>query len=148
MWEGRAYMNTNEEVVKELVDGGYSDYTPEGNPIEAALWQPKEEDIYFYYDDPVVRAKFVKYIDIEHEAFDTFIIKKKHFKDNMEMICNHINYYIRFYDPELYYFMAMASIKILIDTKPNLRPKVCANLILDRIMTDECIDNLVKLGEN
>lgn len=126
----------------------YSDYKPDGRPIEAALWRPKEEDLYFLFEDPVVRARFDKYINYEHEEFETFVIKKKHFKDNMEMICNHINYYIRFYDAELYYFMAMASIKILIDTKPNLRPHVFEQLILERIITDECIENLIALGEN
>lgn len=136
------------EEVNEIREEEYSDYTPEGNPIEAALWRPRPEDIYFQYDDPVVKAKFEKYIDYEHEEFDTFVIKKKHFKDNMEMICSHINYYIRFYDPELYYFMAMASVKIIVDTKPNLRPRVCESIILDRIMTKECINNLVALGEN
>lgn len=141
-------MKTEEEVVEIKKEDSYSDYTPDGNPIEAALWRPRPEDIYFYFDDPVVKAKFEKYIDYEHEEFDTYVIKKKHFKDNMEMICNHINYYIRFYDPELYYFMAMASVKIIVDTKPNLRPNVCESLILDRIITEECVEKLVSLGEN
>lgn len=110
-------------------------------------WNPSYEELYFVVDDDVVKAKFDKILDIDHDNFSTFVIKKSHFKKKMLFIVNHINYFINFYDIDFKFLMSLVSVKYIIDTNPKLSVKSFSKLINDRILTETFISRVKEMTD-
>lgn len=105
-------------------------------------WIPEREEIYFVFDGNVVRARFSDIIGETIDGLDTFLILKKHYKERMPDITQHINYFINFYDRDKEYFLAMMSMKYMIDKNKDLTQDQFKTLLLARIITDSFVQRV------
>ena len=94
-------------------------------------WKPEKEDMYFTYDGNVVKARFSDILGEEIEGLDTFIIIKKHYKERMLDITQHINYFIKFYDIEKEF--------VIVDSSKNNENFTCASALEEIYKDDEYI---------
>lgn len=111
-------------------------------------WIPNPEDIHFYHDDNVVKARFSEILGEEIDGLDTFLIMKKHYKVRMDDITQHINYFIKFYDAEKEYLLAMLSMKYLIDKNKDLSQKAFKDILIARVMTVSFVQNLTRMAKD
>lgn len=111
-------------------------------------WKPEKEDMYFTYDGNVVKARFSDILGEEIEGLDTFIIIKKHYKERMLDITQHINYFIKFYDIEKEFFISILSMKYMIDKNKDLKQDQFKALILARIITPNFVKNMTRMAKD
>ena len=74
----------------------------------------KDLDNYIRKDGKTVKVPF--HIN-NAEAFGTFIIDRPSYINNMDLVCQHLNYFIEFYDKDKELILAYLKIKSLIDNK-------------------------------
>ena len=111
-------------------------------------WVPKKEDLYFIFDGNVVNARFSDILGETFEGLNTFLIIKKHYKERMNDITQHINYFIKFYDTEREFFVSMLSMKYMIDRNRDLSQEHFKTLILARIITDTFVQNITRMAKD
>ena len=138
---------TPEETTAEAAANVSVDPTPDAivskNPFpDLNSWIPSKEEIYFMFDGNVVRARFSDIIGETIDGLDTFLILKKHYKERMPDITQHINYFINFYDSDKEYFLAMMSMKYMIDKNKDLTQDQFKTLLLARIITDQFVQRV------
>ena len=113
-------------------------------------WIPGKEDVYLLYVDDIgcVIADFSKCLGSHYYELETFQIKKKHYKERMDDVVFHTNYYIKFYDKEKQFFISLMTIKHLIDMDPNMSQAVFKDYIISRIVTNEFVANMKKMARD
>ena len=81
-------MNSKEKDIKHL----------ESNLIpELYHWNPTKKEMLFIFDGSLVKAKFSNLLGEKIDGLDSFIILKKHYKERMQDIVHHINYFKRIF---------------------------------------------------
>lgn len=114
-------------------------------------WYPEKEDELFVYDE-ISKTVIVDYSSMfglmEATKLPIFIIKRKHFTDQMEDITWHLNYFEKFFDPEKELYNAIMSVKFIVDSHPNLTIKAFQKFVLDRIVTDSFIRKIKKMRDH
>ncbi len=137
---------TNEpDIEKDMPVNTNSESSNDSKP-ELNVWIPSDEDKYFTFDGNLVHARFSDILGATIDGLDTFIIQKRHYKNRMLDITQHINYYIRFYDVDKDFFISVMSIKYLIDKNHDLKQEIFRNLILDRIANEKFIRNMTQMA--
>lgn len=132
-------MNLNQEELMSLRD--------DPNFVELKDWAPTPDQIYFIYEDEVVKARFDKFLNMEHAQFSTFYITKKHYKERMTDVVHHLNYFLTYYDTDKEFFISMLSLKFMVDNNFQMTQKLFKSLIMRRIITPSFI-NKVKAMAN
>ena len=105
-------------------------------------WNPTPDDLYFVREGDYVKAKYDKYLNLDHSSFSTYLIVMTHYINKLDDILLHINYYINFYDTNKSYFMSMLHAKFLTDTRKDFTPDAFADTVLKHIITDEFVENI------
>jgi len=119
--------------------------TINGYPI-LSTWVPEPDDLIFTANDGVVTASFDKIFGgIKRDEFNTFFIKKAHFRKNMPFIVHHINYYLKFYDLDSDFLLSLASVKFIIDSDAYLNDEYFNRVIQDRIITPKFIQRILNM---
>lgn len=105
-------------------------------------WVPTKDQIYYTYN-PVSGCCIASYdkVNMVDSPLWVYYINKNHYKNRMQDIVQHLNYYLNFYDLDRELFMGMLSIKYIVDTKPELGEDAFRELILDRLVTPKFISN-------
>ncbi len=111
-------------------------------------WVPSEGDGWFRYINEVVVADFQRVTGYKSDPLDTFKINKKHYKERMDDVTFHINYFIKFYDAEKQFFVSTCSVKYLIDRFPAMSQVAFKKLIIDRIITPEFVTNMKRMAND
>lgn len=111
-------------------------------------WTPSRKDEYFVYDGNVVKGRFSDILGENIDGLNTFLIVKKHYKERMIDITHHINYFIKFYDIEKEYFMAMLSMKYIIDKNRDLKQDQFKTLIIARIITRSFVEHMTQMAKD
>lgn len=123
-----------------------------GEIPELCDWVCPPEYEYFTLenDNDMVRAKYKEFLGIndENSILPYFIIKKNHFIRTLPDILQHTNYFLNFYDKRKEFFMAIFSIKYIIDQRPNLSVKAFKKLIVDKVLTPTYIANVKAMANN
>lgn len=101
-------------------------------------WEPAEEEIYYVYENDVVVARYDK-LGMDDSPLSIFYIVKNHYKQRMNDIVKHSNYFINFYDIDKESFMSILSVKFIVDKNPNISQNAFKDLVLDRIITSNFI---------
>ena len=113
-------------------------------------WEPKKEEIIFYYDDSiadgmVVKANFSKFIPVIRESFSSYVIKQSHFRKRMAMICHHLNYFIAHYDCDHSILMSFISVKYLIESNTDITEEDFRTLMKRRILTPNFLTSVLAI---
>ena len=113
-------------------------------------WEPKDEEIYFCYDPELCKVvtRYEEYYGIHRDTnISKFKIKQGHYQKRMPEICQHINYFINFYDKEnMELYNSVFVMKNLIDRKPFISQKDFRKLVLNRVVTDSIIEKLIQMA--
>ena len=106
-------------------------------------WKITEEDEFFYQFGDNVIAKYDRILDFRKDQFCTYKILSKHYVTKLQDILKHINYFIKFYDVEHEYLVAMLSLKYMTDTtEDDMTPKAFTDYILKRVITKTFINRI------
>ncbi len=112
-------------------------------------WECEKENEYFVYENQVVRAKYEELLGLdEGTILSTFLIIKLHYKNRMEDIVKHINYFLNFYDPDKELFLSILSLKYIIDQNNSITQKAFTKLIMDRVITDSLVEKVKKMADD
>ena len=114
-------------------------------------WIPTEEDEFFIQDGASIIAKYERLSEIGYreETLCTYLIVLQHFVSRMPDILKHMNYFIKYYDPEDEFLMSYLSLKFIIDTKAKIMTsKTLKSYILNRIMTESFMDNIQRMVDD
>lgn len=134
---------TQEQIVPEVLE-------PLFKKPDLFEWQPTIDQCYFFYDSDNCRvsARFEEFYNIEKDdtPISKFKIKQGHYQKRMPEICQHINYFITFYDPEMELYNAIFLTKFLIDRKPFINQKDFQKLIIRRFGTPTLIDKIRRMA--
>lgn len=117
---------------------------------ELLEWNPAPEDEIFRFDVQsgcVIVDYETRYQLREGTKLPVFDIKKRHYKDRMDDVVFHINYFEKFFDTDHELYVAMMSIKYVIDQKPTFSIKAFQKLILDRLVTPTFIQKIKKMTD-
>ena len=115
----------------------------ESKPIPLNDWQMTEDDEFFYQNGDNVIARFDKILEFRKDQFCVYKIISKHYVTKLPDILKHINYFMKFYDTENEYVVAMLSLKYMVDTIVNdMAPKAFTDYILKRVTTPRFIDKI------
>lgn len=124
----------------------YTDHLEELKRLEYPelySWEPIDNEIFYVYTDGVVRAKYEELLGLAPgNKLSLFIIDKNHYKERMDDICKHINYFLSFFDTEHELFTSTLSIKFIIDQNPDLKMGAFKKLIETRVITDSFIQKI------
>ena len=120
--------------------------TQEEMPL-LADWKPTDDQIYFHFESDVVIARYDKLGLKEDNKLSYFVIKKNHYKERLDDICNVINYFLSYFDTDLKSFKAIMGIKFIIDQKPTLNIKAFQKMVLDQVITEEFVNEIKKMSK-
>lgn len=114
----------------------------EGLP-DLESWNPTPDQEYYVYENEVVRAKYEEMLHLhEGSVLSIYFINKNHYKNEMSTVLKHLNYFETFYDKEKELFMAMLSIKFIVDQKPQFTQEAFKTVVLDRLITPDFISKV------
>jgi hypothetical protein len=117
-------------------------------PPDLFEWKPEEKDIFYVYENSLVRATYEEKFGLkENTLFSTFIIKKNHYKERMTDIVQHLNYFLTFYDVNKELFLSTLSIKFTIEQNPNISQKIFKEMIIKRIITPTLVKKVKLMAE-
>lgn len=119
-------------------------------------WVPEEEDIVFEIvpNTNKIRAALYKCKSLEDAPdelkeklmlLSTFSIKWKHYMQRMEDITKVINYFIKFYDDDDEYMMALMSLKYHVDSDRCRDVQAFQTMLLHTLVTDTMTEKINKM---
>lgn len=107
----------------------------------------KEEDIIFIYDQGLLTVFFERKLNfkLENPTISMFTFKSKYRKQT-DVICNHLNYFTKFYDPDKRYMAALLKVKTLLDSREEfLNKEAFIELLYDTIITEPILEQVFQL---
>ena len=116
--------------------------TTERKPMpDLALWEPNYNEIFYLFDGEVVIANYNQYVGLTEEkcTLPIFYIKKNHYKNKMQDIVHHMNYFTKFYDLDRDTYFAIMTVKYQIDTHPEMTEDDFLHYLMDRVITPQFI---------
>ena len=116
--------------------------TTERKPMpDLALWEPNYNEIFYLFDGEVVIANYNQYVGLTEEkcSLPIFYIKKNHYKNKMQDIVHHMNYFTKFYDLDRDTYFAIMTVKYQIDTHPEMTEDDFLHYLMDRVITPQFI---------
>lgn len=104
---------------------GATDFVELPNTIDILTWKPKPEEIFFTEKDEMIVASYVyDYFNIpEDRVIPKYVIAKRHYKERIPDLLQHINYFVSHYDPDHEYLLSTLSVKSYIDQHIDMSQK-------------------------
>lgn len=109
----------------------------------------KEEDQVFVFDNGVLVVFFERMFgfELEDRLISMFTFKNK-YRKQANLICDHLNYFVKYYDPDRLYITALFKIKTLLDSRENyLSKESFIKLLYDTIITEPILKQIFELVE-
>lgn len=107
----------------------------------------KEEDKVFVFDNGILVVFFERLFgfELEDSTISMFTFKSKYRKQT-GLICNHLNYFVKYYDPDKRYITALLKIKTLLDSREtHISKESFIKLLYDTIITDQILEQVFAL---
>ena len=104
----------------------------------------KEEDKVFVFDSGILVVFFERIfgIPLEDSTLSMFTFKSKYRKQT-GLICNHLNYFVKYYDPNNLYFTALLKGKMILDsTDTHISEESFIDFLYKTIITDEILEQV------
>lgn len=109
----------------------------------------KEEDKVFVFDNGILVVFFERLLKfkLDDSTISMFTFKSKYRKQT-GLICDHLNYFVKFYDPDKLYLTALFKIKTLLDSREgHLSEESFIKLLYDTIITEPILKQVNALVE-
>ena len=109
----------------------------------------KEEDKVFVFDNGILIVFFERLLNfkLDDNMIGMFTFKSKYRKQTA-LISNHLNYFVKFYDPDKLYVTALFKIKTILDTRVgHLSEESFIRLLYDTIITEPILQQVNALVE-
>ena len=123
--------------------------TTEHKPMpDLAEWEPNYNEIFYSFDGEVVIANYNQHVGLTEEkcTLPIFYIKKNHYKNKMQDIVHHMNYFTKFYDLDRDTYFAIMTVKYQIDTHPEMTEDEFLHYLMDRVITPQFIRKCKSMG--
>lgn len=114
-------------------------------------WVPNDDQVYFFYDAESCKVVtfYEQFYGITKETpISKFKIKQGHYQKRMPEICQHINYFINFYDDNQEFYNSIFSMKFLVDRKPFISQKDFINKVVDRVITPTLVKKIQNMAND
>lgn len=113
-------------------------------------WEPTAHDIFYHFDGEVVVANYADHVGLieEHCTLPIFYIKKTHYKNKMQDIVHHMNYFTKFYDLDKDTYFAIMTVKYQIDTHPEMTEEDFLRYLMSRVITPPFIRKCKMMANN
>lgn len=127
---------------------GHNDYVDNPDSIDIMQWKPTEDQIFFTEKDGMIIASYLSRMFgvPEDRQLLQYIIAKKHYKERIPDLLQHINYFISYYDQEHEYLVATLSVKNYIDRHPAMSQKAFQKMVLRRIVTQSMVNKIKQMA--
>ena len=108
-----------------------------------------EDDKLFIFDNGILMVAFERLLNfsLPDSTISMFTFKSKYRKQT-GLIANHLDYFVKFYDPDKLYVTALFKIKTILDTRTGpLSEESFIKLLYDTIITKPILDQVNSLVE-
>lgn len=139
------YRIPEEEPVILLGKNGYED---DPNVFDIMQWKPTPDQQYFTEKDGMIIANYlVHYFNVPASRQGLcYIIAKKHYKERIPDLLQHINYFVATYDYDKEYLVATLSIKNYVDRHPTMPQKAFCKMVLNRLVTPSMVNKIKRMA--
>lgn len=139
------YRIPEEEPVILLGKNGYED---DPNVFDIMQWKPTPDQQYFTEKDGMIIANYlVHYFNVPASRQGLcYIIAKKHYKERIPDLLQHINYFVATYDYDKEYLVATLSIKNYVDRHPTMPQKAFCKMVLSRLVTPSMVNKIKRMA--
>lgn len=125
----------------------------ENKKSKITTWKPKTKDeLLVTSDGKLFIIFFEKLFNAPQvEIYDRFFIKKGSYEKQLEIICEYINFFMNFYDPEHEMATAYLKIKFALDKEKRFtadNPNELIDLIYEILFTDSIISKINQLVDD
>lgn len=117
------------------------------NFIKVDEWIPDDKDIFIRPDGKSVVIEFDRIFKNADSTLNTFIIKKDSYVKYEEMLCDYINYFLKFYDKEKELIVMYANIRYVIG-KYDLKRDAFIDLLYKILFTDSMKEKITRMVED
>lgn len=133
---------------EDVILKGKEEFYDKPNAIDLMAWQPTEDEIFFTEKDGMIIASYLtRMFNVpEDRQLLQYIIAKKHYKERIPDLLQHINYFIAHYDHDHEYLVATLTIKNYIDRHPDMSQKAFCKMILNRLITKSMVNKLKQMA--
>lgn len=139
------YRIPEEEPVILLGKNGYED---DPNVFDIMQWKLTPDQQYFTEKDGMIIANYlVHYFNVPASRQGLcYIIAKKHYKERIPDLLQHINYFVATYDYDKEYLVATLSIKNYVDRHPTMPQKAFCKMVLSRLVTPSMVNKIKRMA--
>lgn len=143
--DAMSYRIPEEEPVILKDRGEFSD-SPD--VFDLMNWNPGPEHSYFIEKDGMIIANYlIHYFNVPPDRQSLqYIIAKKHYKERIPDLLQHINYFIAAYDYDKEYLVGTLSVKNYIDRHPTMPQKAFCKMILSRLVTPSMVNKIKRMA--
>ena len=129
---------------------GESDFVDNPDTVDILMWKPKPEEVFFEEKDEMIVATYVyKYFNIpEDRVIPKYIIAKRHYKERIPDLLQHINYFVSHYDPDHEYLVSTLSVKSYIDQHQDMSQKAFRKLLIKRVITPTFVGKVKRMAKD
>ena len=110
----------------------------------------KENDKVFVFDSGIIMVFFERLLKFkldENNPIGMFSFNGK-YKRQTDLICNHLNYFVKFYDPDKLYTTALFKVKTLLDSREgDLSERSFIDLLYNTVITEPILEQVNALVE-
>lgn len=138
--------NADDPMTYRIPDGpitlrGQGGFVDHPDVPDIMSWVPRPDEEYFTEKDGMIIASYlVREFGVpEDRNMLQYIIAKKHYKERIPDLLQHINYFVSHYDPEKEYLVATLSVKRYIDRHPTMTQKAFRKMLLRRVITPSMV---------
>lgn len=144
--EEDAVLRTPEEILTEhpespIILKGQGHFVDNPATFDLMNWTPEPEQQYFTEKDGMIIANYLVHnfgVPADRQMLQ-YVIAKKHYKERIPDLLQHINYFVATYDYDKEYLVATLSIKNYIDRHPLMQQKAFCKMVLARLVTPTMI---------
>lgn len=136
-------------IPEEIVLKGQGNFIDHPDAIDIMSWVPQPDEIFFEEKDGCIFASYLTRIfDVpEDRQVLQYIIAKKHYKERIPDLLQHINYFVSHYDsPDHEYLVATLSVKNYIDRHPTMSQKAFRKMLLKRVITRSMVNKVKQMA--
>lgn len=133
-----------EDEGSDITLKGHDDYTDDPESVDIMAWKPSEDEQYFIEKDGMIVANYLirEFGVPESRQLLQYIIAKKHYKERIPDLLQHINYFVAHYDHEHEYLVSTLSVKNYIDRHPSMTQKAFCKMLLTRVVTPTLVNKV------
>lgn len=132
----------------DVILKGKEEFYDKPDVPDLMAWVPSEDEVFFSEKDGMIIASYLtRMFNVpEDRQMLQYIIAKKHYKERIPDLLQHINYFISHYDYDHEYLVATLSVKNYIDRHPTMSQKAFGKMIMSRLITKTMVNKIKQMA--